>query len=119
MNYTEKNLVIAEWLGLKHDYGFFDGISLVSFGMPFAYGATGSGTSELKFHQSLEWLIPVLREIGNRLGDELVIHAETCYWNNFGDNELATEFLGYNYHVSDGIYLAILERIEYYNKFGK
>jgi len=72
-----------------------------------------------KYHESWDWLMPVLTKIGNDTGHELVIHAETSYWNQFGDNSLITDFLGYEYPLQDGIWRAVVEFIKWYNENNK
>jgi len=69
-----------------------------------------------KYHESWDWLTPVLAKIGYKTGHELVIHSETSYWNQFGDNTLTTEFLGYGYLLQDGIWKAIVQFIKWYNE---
>ena len=73
-------------------------------------------SSPYDYDKSWDWLMPVLTKIGNDTGHELVIHAETSYWNQFGDNSLITDFLGYEYPLQDGIWRAVVEFIKWYNE---
>jgi hypothetical protein len=70
----------------------------------------------LKYHSSYDWIVPVINRIGDVTGNELVINSETSYWNNFGDNALDKEFLGYAYPIEEGFYPAVSEIIEWYNE---
>ena len=60
----EGNKLIAEFMGVKPDNkGWFDGYELHKAGLPFAYGAMGNGTNELKFHKEWSWLMLVWEKI--------------------------------------------------------
>ena len=60
----ENNKLIAEFIGVKpKDKDWYDGYELHKAGLPFAYGAMGNGTNDLKFHESWDWLMIVANEI--------------------------------------------------------
>ena len=63
MNTTEGNKLIAEFMGVVSSENWYDGYELHKAGIPFNYGAMGNGTSELKFHSSWDWLMPVVERI--------------------------------------------------------
>lgn len=66
--------------------------------------------NELKYHQSYDWLIPVVERLENQTGNGLVIYSEFCYWNAFGENTLQKEFTGAN--RLEFIYEAVIELIK-------
>jgi hypothetical protein len=118
---TEGNKIIAEFTGAKiantNIPNIRKGDRCYWEGDRPSYN--GIHSEELKYHSSWDWLMPVLTEIGNRTSEELVMYSETCYWNNFGDNNLPTEFLGYGYPLVDGVWLAVVEFIKWYNSQNK
>jgi hypothetical protein len=57
------NRLIAEFMGVKPVDGWYNGWELHKAGVPFAYGAMGNGTHDLKFHTSWDWLMPVVGKI--------------------------------------------------------
>lgn len=71
---------------------------------------------KLRYDSDWNYLIPVIKKIGDDVGDELVIRAETCYWNNFGECSPQIDFAGYNYPLSEGIWKAVVKRIQLINR---
>ena len=106
----EGNKLIAEFMGENYSESpKYDSLTIIR---------DDGGYQNLllaSYHDEWSWIMPVLREIGDRTGHELVMHSETSYWNQFGDNMLPTEFLGYGYPIQDGIWLAVVEFIKWYN----
>lgn len=63
---TEGNQLIAEFMGITDDKGWYDGFLLDKAGLPFSYGAMGNGTRQLNFNSSWDWLMPVIGKISNQ-----------------------------------------------------
>lgn len=102
------NKLIADFMG--YDSYVFRGHTM------FVFEENNHRTlMDLHYHESWDWLMPVLTKIGNETGHELVMHSETSYWNQFGDNALVAEFLGYGYPLQDGIWKAVVKFIKWYN----
>lgn len=62
----EGNKLIAEFMGVIPDNGFYDGFKLYKAGLPFHYGAMGNGTHNPPFETSWDWLMPVIGKISNQ-----------------------------------------------------
>lgn len=77
MTDTEKNILIAEFIGLEkqEDGTYFDAAS-----------GENIKTDLLNYHSSWDALIHVLNEIANHTGYELVMYDSLCYWNNMGED---------------------------------
>jgi hypothetical protein len=75
------------------------------------------------YHDDIDFLITVIRKIGEYTGYELVMKYESSYWNKFGENPLVDkkgntmEFGGYGDTL--GIYQAVVAFIKWYNKTSK
>lgn len=74
----------------------------------------------LSFHDSWDWLMPVLTKIARKTGYELVIYSGESYWNKYGDSPIENTFGGYEDGVG-AIWKAVVDFIEWYNqnKHGK
>lgn len=59
----EGNKLIAEFMGIKEDDGFYHGLELKKAGIPFSMGAMGNGVFDLQFNRSWSWLMPVVAKI--------------------------------------------------------
>jgi hypothetical protein len=75
----EGNRLIAEFLGVKPVDGWYNGWELHKAGVPFAYGAMGNGTHELKFHTSWDWLMPIVDKC-SIMAHELYLEHDIEFW---------------------------------------
>lgn len=123
-NTTENNKLIAEFMGyeniakvnhhpiykitsLSHEAPDFDNRIMETIDTFSPY------FDDMKFSTDWNWLMPVIKEIGDRTDFELVMGYGHCYWNNAGDQPLGDFDGGY----SDIIYIynAVIEFIKWYN----
>lgn len=68
---------------------------------------------DMKFHTDWNWLMSVIKEIGDRTDFELVMGYGHCYWNNEGEQPLGNFEGGYGDIIY--IYTAVIEFIKWYN----
>lgn len=69
---------------------------------------------DLSFHHDWNWLMEVIKEIGNKTDFELVMGYDYCYWNNEGEQPLEGFEGGYGDIIY--IYSAIISFIKWYNE---
>lgn len=102
MTDTEKNILIAEFIGLQkqEDGTYFDWDSGESIKPEL-----------LNYQSSWDALIHVLNEIANRTGYELVLYSSFCYWNNMGEDLGLGELPGGTSNIK-GTYEAIVKFVE-------
>lgn len=110
----ENNKLIAEFMGAKANrggeyelYGIIEGIEDGEHEQHFFFG------SEMKFSTDWNWLIPVIKKIGDETNYELVISYGYCYWNNEGEQPLGDFEGGYGDIIY--IYNAVVSFIKWYN----
>ena len=114
MNTTENNKLIAEFMGVTpNNNGWYDGLELQRIGLPFAFGAMGNGTSELKFNTSWDWLMPVLKKIDSYANEVMSIDDFDNYRDNYRMINSPT-----HYNI-DCIYKQVVEFIKWYNNQNK
>lgn len=107
MNTLEGNKLIAEFLGFKM-------INDLQISTPNGGGAF---LSELQYHTSWDWLMPVVEKIESLSTHSVVIRKSlppttlcVCTISN-----PENEFLGMNESKIEAIYKAVLEFIQWYN----
>ena len=108
MKTTESNKLIAEFMGYdfiqQHSHyivnpeGFLD----------------NENTASYKFNKDWNWLMPVIKEIGDKTDFELVMGYGYCYWNNEGEQPLGDFEGGYSDIIY--IYSAVASFIKWYNE---
>jgi len=110
------NRLIAEFMGVKPVDGWYNGWELHKAGLPFAYGAMGNGTHDLKFHTSWDWLMPVVEKIERDiLPDDSVI---TITYKDCQIPVLVDEFdiiITGASSKHEAVYEAVIEFIKWYN----
>ena len=109
-NIIENNKLIADFLGFqKTDIGMYDseGILKLSYTKDNVF-------DELLFHTSFDWLMPVIKQIGDKTGFELIMNYSESYWNNAGENPFDESFDGYE--KVEGVYKAVVSFINWYNE---
>ena len=122
----ENNKLIAEFIGVKpKDKDWYDGYELHKAGLPFAYGAMGNGTNDLKFYESWDWLMPVVDKIDKlvmRNKDWFMVSIGSFHTSIFRKNKLGHPYFDeeINIDVNDNkllrTYKAVVEFIKWYNK---
>jgi len=106
--------LIAEFIGVVPDNkGWYDGYELYKAGFPFAYGAMGNGTNELKLQKSWDWLMPVVEKIINKTS--LAFHPKQ-YLEHAEDKAKEQIFEAMSTIDIDNVYKAVVEFIKWYNK---
>ena len=121
MTTNENNEIIAGFIGVKAENGWYDGYELHKAGLPFKYGAMGNGTRELSFHKSWDWLMPVVEKIEtlefiNRQGRYNITSA--CFDENYTAILLEA---GVNVSQAEGetklqsVYNVVVKFIKWYN----
>lgn len=108
MNNTEKNILIAEFLGFQEtSEGYFDNEGELE-------GVEKDNTFDfLKFHTDEKWLFKAAHKIMDRLHCEILVEDSVC---NISDSEGNQDFIrikGEDNH--DALYLAIVYFIQLYN----
>ena len=66
-----------------------------------------------KYHSDWNWLMPVIKKIGDETNYELVMGYDYCYWNNEGKQPLEDFDGGYGDIIY--IYNAVVSFIKWYN----
>ena len=89
-------------------YGITEGIEGGEHEQHFFFG------SEMKFSTDWNWLMEVIKEIGNKTDFELVMGYDYCYWNNEGEQPL--EGFEGGYGDITYIYSAVISFIKWYNE---
>ena len=104
-NITENNKLIAEFMGLS-EIAKTNGIVFKD-----------NNTDEIhliKYNSDWNWLMPVIKEIGDKTDFELVMGYGYCYWNNEGEQPLGDFEGGYSDIIY--IYSAVASFIKWYNE---
>ncbi len=113
------NKMIAEFMGVMPIKGWCDGYALNKAGLPFNYGAMGNGTSDLKFHSSWDWLMPVVEKIEGLDDNE---GEFDCHFEILRDGCLVIAWHGetiieiYGNTKIESVWLAVVEFIKWRNE---
>lgn len=115
--------LIAKFMGVNPMKAFgyenwYDGYQLQKAGLPFAYGAMGNGTSELKFHTSWDWLMPVVEKVEEVSYRVTITTYSICIERVSKDGKAIIKFpvsRGNTYKIQ-AVYEAVIEFINWYNQ---
>lgn len=69
------------------------------------------------YHEDIDFLISVIRKIGDTTGYELIMGFGDSHWNNMGENPFEEDFGGYEHTIN--IYEAVVEFIKWHKKQSK
>lgn len=115
-NTTENNKLIAEfmqWEKLQDEtYKSTDFFHLEGEGYS-TYMDYVWDVKDMEFNEDWNWLMSVIKEIGDRTDFELVMGYGHCYWNNAGEQPLGDFDGGYGDIIY--IYTAVVEFIKWHN----
>jgi hypothetical protein len=113
--FIENNRLIAEFMEWEIDPKFFFWHTKTiekKYILPYLKNGY---LFDLFFHEDLNWLMSVIREIGEKTGNGLVISSSYCYWNQFGEDPFnGEEFAGYESPIEDGLFLAVVKFIKWF-----
>lgn len=114
----EKNIMIAEFMGIKFkdDDEYIN--ELKEMRQNGIYFEQGYMTSELKFHTSWDWLMPVVIYINVNTEHTFVIQAMDCYVYNVNNGEQVTQpsMKHQPSELINSVYETVIEFIEMYNQ---
>lgn len=117
---TEENVIlVAEFLGMETKKGIYGGRyynsdDLVKAGLPFSPGAMGNAMSELPFHESWDWLMPVIKKIAV-IGS--TFDTDTYEYRRFEEIFLPGGMLMYFLNGSiELVYERVIEFIKWHNE---
>lgn len=115
------NKLIAEFLGFKRD------ISCKDFAIPYWYKKTKDGKcffgydSQLKYHESWNWLMPVVEKINllaiDNYGEmNVIIAANECVIGEDYSNPIIKVVRDFDNPLIDMVYKACIQFIQWYNE---
>ena len=121
----ENNILLAEFMGWIRGVGEFTAPEEFRVMIPFKttkkqeyYTTTIFKNQELKFHTDYNWLMQVVKAIGDKTEYELVSGYDCSYWNRYGENPFSgpgdPAFGGYSDITN--IYEACVAFVKWYNK---
>lgn len=113
---TEGNQLIAEFMGITDDKGWYDGFLIDKAGLPFSCGAMGNGTRKLNFNSSWDWLMPVVEKIENS-GFDVNVKGISCSINRILETKTIIQFVcGERSKKIELVWLVVVEFIKWYNE---
>ena len=102
----ENNKLIAEFLGYSQPHPDYPKSS-------YWYKKGENPLCFLSFNSDWNWLMSVIKKIGDETNYELVMGYDYCYWNNEGEQPLEDFEGGYGDIIY--IYNAVVSFIKWYN----